>query len=220
MSPRREVIKVPEPQRMIQPINHMKVGYGYMNKKYVQQRIVVFRDGTAGKHFGADYWSADGDLTIWPSCNGIVVATSRGLKNDEDSTFGQSVVVLYPNVYNHRTKRFQSVAAAYFHMSKILVEPKQPVTTAVRLGIMGTTGLHSSGVHLHFQLDANVGDPLALPCINRTTMFHPAKRHTHLDPADFLHTKVTPPDSQTVVSAGEWWQGGGKRADWTFPIVR
>jgi len=205
---------------MIQPINHMKVGYGYMNKKYVQQRIVVFRDGTAGKHYGADYWSADGDTRIWPSCKGIVFATSYNLKNHEDSTFGQSIVVYYESAYNWRRRRFQPLLAYYFHLSEILVEPKEPVTTAKRLGIMGTTGLHSSGVHLHFQLDANVDDPLALPCINRTTMFHPAKRHTHLDPADFLYTKTSPPDLQTVASAGEWWQGGGKRADWTFPIVR
>ena len=74
-------------QKLIQPINKMVVGLAYKNSFYPK----VFHGFT---HFGADYW---GEYTVWASGNGVV------LKTGYDSTFGNTVIVRYDNVFIHKT---------------------------------------------------------------------------------------------------------------------
>ena len=75
-------------QKLIQPLNNMIVGFGYKNTYYP----TIFHNFT---HYGADYW---GDRTVFASGNGIVLNAGRC------STFGNSVVVRYDNVFTRLEK--------------------------------------------------------------------------------------------------------------------
>ena len=178
------------------------MGFAYKNSYYPKS----FHGFT---HYGADYW---GDRTVWASGKGTVLLTGN------DSTFGNTVVVRYDNVYVHKTGKVMDLIARYYHLSSIRCKAGQKVTKDTVLGITGSTGKYSTGIHLHLEFSTAVEDPFGVPGIYNTNLLHWAKDFT-LDPAFVLHTKPTIPDRQSVKSAGSGYQVGGKSEDWSFPTV-
>ena len=187
-------------QKLIQPLNNMIVGFGYKNTYYP----TIFHNFT---HYGADYW---GDRTVFASGNGIVLNAGRC------STFGNSVVVRYDNVFIHKTGETRDLIARYYHLSSIKCYIGQRVTKDTILGITGSTGKFSTGIHLHMEFSVDVNDPFGVPGIYNTNMFHWAKDKT-IDPAYILYTKPDAPDKQRFSSAGGIYKKGGKIEDWTLP---
>ena len=188
-------------QKLIQPINKMVVGLAYKNSFYPK----AFHGFT---HYGADYW---GESIVWASGDGVV------LKTGYDSTFGNTVVVCYDNVFIHKTGKVQSLVARYYHLSSIRCSEGQKINKDSVLGFTGNTGKYSNGVHLHLEFSTAVNDPYGVPGIYNTNMLHWAT-DTTIDPAHVLYTKSTAPDNQTLRSAGAYYKQGGKKEDWTFPI--
>ena len=188
-------------QKLIQPINKMVVGLAYKNSFYPK----VFHGFT---HFGADYW---GEYTVWASGNGVV------LKTGYDSTFGNTVIVRYDNVFIHNTGKVQSLIARYYHLSSIRCSEGEKIDKDSVLGFTGNTGKYSNGVHLHLEFSTAVNDPYGVPGIYNTNMLHWAT-DTTIDPAHVLYTKNSAPDNQTLRSASAYYKQGGKKEDWTFPI--
>lgn len=187
-------------QKLIQPLNKMVIGYGYKNANYPS-------DFHGFTHFGSDYW---GDSPVYASGVGVVIATGY------DSTFGNTVVVRYNNVFVHKTGEVQDVIARYYHLASILCTKGQQTTKDTKLGIPGNTGKFTNGVHLHMEFSYAVDDPFGVPRIYDTNMLH-WSRDTTMDPADILFTKKTAPDYQSAKSAGWYYKRGGKTADWAFP---
>lgn len=203
-------------QRLIQPINDMRVGMGFKSPLYKQRGIVKSGNGTHMDHFGADWWQAPGkSKVLWAMGNGTVIAA--GLC----STFGNSVVVRYNKCLNHRTGEVSDVIVRCFHMASIAVKKGQAVTTATKLGVIGCTGKFCNGVHVHIEIDTDVMDPLGVPAINPTNLFHWVSKNsvTIQDPAAWVHTKCSAPDNQSVASAGAWYRDAGRDGDCFFPCI-
>lgn len=203
-------------QRLIQPINHMLVGLGFKSPKYKQIGVVKAANGAHMDHFGADWWSGSDDRTLYAMGDGVVFAAGT------DSTFGNAVVVIYRGAWNHAEQQAHDVAVRCFHLAKIYVKAGQEVTKDTRLGIIGDTGKFCDGVHVHIEIDTDVGDPMGVPAINNTNMFHWVTKNsaTIQNPAHFVHTKITAPDLQVSHSAGEWYRDPGRDYDWHFPKTK
>lgn len=172
-------------------------------------------NGTHMDHYGADWWSFSDDRTLYAMGDGVVFAV--GL----DSTFGNVVVVIYWNALNHVTRRSHDVVARCFHLDKIYVKAGQMVTKDTRLGVIGDTGRYCDGIHVHIEIDTNVDDPMGVPAISNTNMFHWVTKNskTIQNPAHYVHTKISAPDLQVCHSAGDWYRDPGRDYDWHFPKV-
>jgi len=123
-------------QKLIQPINNMKITPGYMNTKYRS----VFRC----THFGHDAISIKGDRTVYASGDGNVIRCGM------DSICGNVVAIKYEKCLNENTGKSQDVIIRYFHLASISVKEGQAVTKDTKIGVMGKTGILSTGVHLHY----------------------------------------------------------------------
>lgn len=202
-------------QKLIQPINRMAVGMGFKSPLYLQRGIVKAGNGAHMEHYGADWWHVGSDKTLWAMGNGVVIAAGKC------STFGNSVVIRYDDVLNHWTGAVQDVIVRYFHMASIKVKKGQRVTKDTRVGVIGCTGKYCNGVHLHIEVSTDVSDPLGVPAIANTNMFHWVTKNTPYiqNPAAYVHTKTSGPDYQSVVSAGAWYRDAGRDYDYMFPQI-
>ena len=203
-------------QKLIQPMNHMLVGMGFKSPLYYQRGIVKTASGVHMEHYGADWWSATGDKVLWAMGDGVVLAAGR------DSTFGNAVVIRYNEAFNHRTGVCHDVIVRCFHLASIRVKPGDKVTKDTRVGVIGCTGKHCNGIHLHIEVSTDVDDPMGVPAIATTNMFHWVTKQTpHIqDPAAFVHTKISAPDNQIVKSAGSWYRDRGRDGDFRFPKIK
>jgi murein DD-endopeptidase MepM/ murein hydrolase activator NlpD len=85
-------------------------------------------------HYGTDINLETGDLVV--SCFDGMVRVARYFRG-----YGNCVIVRHPN----------GLETVYAHLSKMLVESGQKVTSGEVLGLGGNTG-RSSGSHLHFEI--------------------------------------------------------------------
>lgn len=203
-------------QKLIQPINEMRVGLGFLSPLYQQRGIVTLADGTKMPHYGVDWWQAqETSKDLYAMGNGEV------LRVGFDTTFGGTVVVRYNRCVNHRTGDITDLIVRCYHMASIYTRAGQRVTKDTVLGVIGATGKHANGVHVHLEVDLNVDDPFGVPGIANTNLLHwvTVKHLTVVDPAAYVHTKASAPDRQTCVSAGDWYRDAGRDADWTLPRI-
>ena len=107
-----------------------------MNTKYRS----VFRC----THYGHDAISIKGDRTIYASGDGKVIRCGM------DSICGNIVAIKYEKCLNEDTGKSQDVIIRYFHLASISVKEGQAVTKDTKIGVMGKTGILSTGVHLHY----------------------------------------------------------------------
>ncbi len=172
-------------QELILPNNNMRVTCSYKNKAYE----TTFKIGT---HYGTDF---SGSLQIWGSGNGEVIKTGY------DSCFGNFVVVKYPNVLNHKTKKILDVVFRYFHFNSVSVKTGDKITKDTKLGIMGSTGTYSSGIHCHLEADTDTRLWNYTPTLRGSTTFFQAGSRTNdttFNVMEVLHIKTSAPDNQVL----------------------
>lgn len=193
----QELSKMENSQKLILPVNTMKITCGYKNEKY---KSLVVNGLKMGTHYGVDYsFSKSAPIrTMWASGNGTVIAT--GL----DNCFGNFVVIRYDNVYNHKNGNVISIVMRYFHLNSIAVRPNQKVDKDTKIGIMGMTGTYATGVHCHMEADTD------LRYWNYTPSLKPGGSSSHFrggdrvndttfNPIEVLYIKKTAPDNQSCV---------------------
>lgn len=205
-----------KPQKLIQPINNMIVGLGFLSPKYKQYGVVTLSNGTKMEHFGVDWWQATGTpKTLYAMGNGEVLRTGN------DSTFGNIIVVRYNNCLNNKTNQIEDLIVRCYHLAQIRVVKGQKVTKDTILGVIGCTGRYCNGVHVHLEIDLNIDDPFGVPGITTTNLLHwvTVKKLTVVNPAEWVYTKVSLPDRQTTASAGTWYRDAGKDSDYIFPKI-
>ncbi len=173
-------------QKLIQPINKAKITAGYKNSKYKQK----FKS----THHGHDMISSNGSTTIYASGNGEVLAC--GL----DNVCGNVIAIKYCNCYNSNTKEYQDLVIRYFHLAKINVAKGDSVTKDTKIGVMGNTGLYTTGTHLHYEIDTDDRDKYACytPSISKNSNILKTGTASTINPAFVIHTKTSAPDNQSI----------------------
>lgn len=169
-------------QRLILPINKCTVTAGYRNKLY--------KSKFGFEHYGVDLIGAH---EIYACGSGIVLAVGY------DSIFGNTVIIKYPSVYIHDSGKMQDIVARCYHLSDIKVIKGQAVSKDTIIGIIGSTGKYSCGVHLHIEFDTdtvnyNYTAGLAID----GTLIKAGNANTIISPANVLYLKCTAPDNQTI----------------------
>lgn len=180
-------------QYLIQPVNHTVLSAGYLNTKY--QKKFGF------KHYGHDVYSNNSDLTVYASGDGKV------LECGYDSALGNIVVVRYNKAYNEKTKKYTDIIMRYYHLASISVSKHTIVTKDTKLGIMGNTGKYSTGIHLHYEIDTDTDYPCYSPTIGTSGTLIKAGTPTTVNPAYFIHTKISAPDKQTITYLADGYSG-------------
>lgn len=174
-------------QRLILPINSMRLTAGYKNANYRKQ--------FGYSHYGIDMTDkAKSDKTVWGSGDGRV--THCGWH----PSGGNVVVVVYRDC-ELTNGQVRDLAVRYYHLEKINVKVGQKITKDSRLGLYGNTGA-SSGAHLHIEIDTDVQYPNYTPQTSKSNDVLKAGSDSTINPVTALWVKKTSPDNQSVTNAG------------------
>lgn len=174
-------------QRLILPINSMRLTAGYKNANYRKQ--------FGYSHYGIDMTDkAKSDKTVWGSGDGRV--THCGWH----PSGGNVVVVVYRDC-ELTNGQVRDLAVRYYHLEKINVKVGQKITKDSRLGLYGNTGA-SSGAHLHIEIDTDVQYPNYTPQTSKSNNVLKAGSDSTINPVTALWVKKTSPDNQSVTNAG------------------
>ncbi len=180
-------------QRLILPINKTKLT--------ASMKTTAYKTRFGVEHYGVDMVSAEGNLTLWASGEGTVVAAGK------DSVVGNVVAVLYPGAVNHHTGKESNIIFRYYHLKEIMVQTGQTVDKDTTLGTYGNTGSLSTGAHLHLEADTDTAHPLYSPTVLRSSFLQGraagANDKTMSNPLDWLHRKSDKPDNQTFTTAND-----------------
>lgn len=186
---KKEVVDT-KAQKLILPINKCKLT--------ASKGTSAYRSRFGFEHYGVDMISLAGDRTVWGSGIGVVLACGN------DSLFGNTVIVKYTNVYNHKTGKTQDVIFRYFHGAKILCKKGDKVTKDTRLMMYGDTGKYNVGAHLHISADYDTKYYQYEPGISVSgTIIKKGTASTMLNPMDVLHCKVSAPDNQFITRSAD-----------------
>lgn len=130
-------------QKLIMPFARQMMLCGYKNAKY--------RSNWGYDHFGIDVSTIQGgagdDPTVYASGTGKVLAAGR------DNSLGYGLAVLYPDAYNHKTGKEQSLVARYMHLKSISVKAGDAVYAGKAMGVEGKEGTGDYHLHLEFDTD-------------------------------------------------------------------
>lgn len=174
-------------QKLILPINKMRLTAGYKNVNYKKQFGYT--------HYGVDCTDlTKKDTTIWASGKGEV--THTGWSNSG----GNVVIIVYKDCLL-TDGSVKDLTIRYFHLDKISVKVGQKVTKDSRIGYYGNTGA-SSGAHLHFEIDTDIKYPNYTPQIAKSNGVLKAGTDSTINPVKALYVKNTAPDYQSVSVAG------------------
>ena len=171
-------------QRLILPINSMRLTAGYKNANYRKQ--------FGYSHYGIDMTDkAKSDKTVWGSGNGEV--THCGWH----PSGGNVVVVVYRDC-ELTNGQVRDLAVRYYHLEKINVKVGQKITKDSRLGLYGNTGA-SSGAHLHIEWKKR---RMSAGRAGKSNNVLKAGSDSTINPVTALWVKKTSPDNQSVTNAG------------------
>jgi murein DD-endopeptidase MepM/ murein hydrolase activator NlpD len=131
-------------QKLILPYKSCKVVAGYKRPAY--------RSYWGYDHYGCDYVGV-GSLDIIASGNGTVLTAGY------DNNVGNTVCILYPDAYNHKTGKTQSLIARYMHLKSISVKVGQKLKAGDKIGVEGATGRGNWSSHLHIEFDTDTKWP-------------------------------------------------------------
>lgn len=147
-------------QKLVQPINNMRVTASPNNQAY--------KDKFGFWHYGLDCTDKNkSNLTVYASGNGEVVAKGY------DNACGNVVIINYPKVYNHKTKKYEDVVFRYFHLASTKVSIGQKVTKDTVIGTYGNTGKYGgTGLHLHLEADTDILHPRHTPTITGSNFLY------------------------------------------------
>ena len=130
-------------QYLTLPFNKQMMLCGYKNAEYKKY--------WGYNHFGIDIsaYQADktGDLTVYASGEGTVLAAGK------DSVLGYGLAILYPDCYNHKTGKTQSLTARYMHLKSISVKAGDKVKPGQAIATEGKEGTTDYHLHLEFDTD-------------------------------------------------------------------
>lgn len=201
-------------QKLVQPINNMKVTASKDNQAYANK--------FGFWHYGSDLTSIYGatNRTVYASGNGTVAAAGW------DYNAGYTVIVNYPQAYNHNTGKYQDVVARYFHLNSIAsgIKKGAKVTKDTVLGVYGGSGsgkMNKWDPHLHLEMDTDTKYPEYSPTFKGSTAIikgtsSGATAATMVNPLDYLHTKPSKPDNQTYTTTNDAYINSNDR---TLPTV-
>ena len=174
-------------QKLILPINKMRITAGYKNHQY--QKDFGFR------HFGSDCTDVNRkDYTVWASGNGEVVASGY------DNKTGHTVVIIYRDCLL-TDGRTMDIVQRMWHFDAVYVKKGQKVTKDTKIGKYGDTGAYASGKHLHHEYDSDVKYPCHSPSFAGNTSIIKAGTDSTLNPNKVLWVKKSAPDYQSVVGS-------------------
>ena len=162
----------------------MVVTCSYKNKLYEQKYKI-------GTHYGVDF---AGDRQMYASGNGIVLDCGY------DNCFGNFIIIKYDKAVNHKTNKYRDVIFRYFHLASLFITKGQQVNKDTKLGIMGTTGKYSDGIHCHLECDTDCRLKYCnyTPTLKGNTNRFKAGIDTTLNPMDYIHCEYTKPDNQKI----------------------
>lgn len=178
-------------QKLILPINQTKLTASWKTPQY-RQRFGF-------EHYGADLVSSLGQTLVYASGTGQVLLAGW------DSALGYSLVLQYDSAQNAQGQKAPLVCRM-FHFRSLLAKAGQPVTGDTPLGRYGSTGLYSTGAHLHMELDRDTAHPYYTPTLAGSTTLFRGRRQgatdaTMVNPMAWLWRKASPPDNQTYQTA-------------------
>ena len=174
-------------QKLILPINKMRVTAGYKNANY--------RKDFGYTHYGVDVTDKDRkDKRVWGSGNGEV--THAGWH----PSGGNVVVVVYKEC-EAKNGKWYDIAMRYYHLDSINVKVGQKITKDTVIGNYGNTG-SSSGAHLHIEVDRDIKYPNYTPQTSKSNSVLKSGTDSTLNPVDVLWCKTSAPDKQSVHNAG------------------
>lgn len=174
-------------QRLILPINAMRITAGYKSANYKKQFGYT--------HYGIDCTDkARTNTTIWGS--GVGKITHCGWH----PTGGNVVVAVYEDCLLPNGKT-SNIAMRYYHLDKIYVKAGDKITKDTKIGLYGNTG-SSSGAHLHIECDTDVKYPNYTPQTSKSNDVLKAGVDSTLNPVDVLWVKTSSPDNQSITNSG------------------
>lgn len=178
-------------QRLILPINKMRITAGYRNKEYEQ--LFGF------KHYGVDCTSTDSSTVIYGSGKGEVLC------HGFDPVCGNVLIVRYNSCIMRKEVDDEELVVKdlvirYFHLAKISVKIGDKVTKDTILGHYGSTG-YSTGPHLHIEIDEDVEYYAYSPTLSKNSRVILKGIDTTLNPTKVIHIKTSHPDNQCVVNS-------------------
>lgn len=164
-------------QKLLMPFAGQMMLCGYKNARY--------KAYWGYDHFGIDVSTIQGgagdDPTVYASGEGKVLAAGR------DNSLGYGLAVLYPDVYNHKTGKVQSLVARYMHLKSISVKAGDAVNAGKALGVEGREG--TGDYHLHLEFDADVTPAYAVwsPQVSGGHTFWKKGTDSTVNPSFVLH---------------------------------
>ena len=140
------------PQKLILPINAMKMTAGYLNKKYLSQ--------FGYNHYGIDATSTAANFQIQAIGTGTVFSCGRDgtTLTGPSSRLGNCIVLIYKDVQCNDGK-IRDLACRIFHLDKITCKAGDKVQAGTVIGNYGNTGANSTGAHLHIEFDTDIKYP-------------------------------------------------------------
>lgn len=174
-------------QKLIFPINKMRLTAGYKNVNY--------RTQFGYTHYGVDCTDLGrSDFRIWGSGNGEV--THAGWSNS-----GGNVVIVVYRECEMKDGSVKNLTMRYYHLKDINVKVGQKITKDTRIGHYGNTGA-SSGAHLHLEIDTDIRYPNYTPQISSHSGVLKSGTDSTVNPCTALWCKTTYPDYQSLHNAG------------------
>lgn len=181
-------------QKLILPIQKALITAGYQNTAY--------RNKFGFSHYGMDLISVVQERQVCAGGSGTVLLT--GL----DSTLGNVLIVVYPQVYNHQTGATADLVLRYYHLDSVAVKAGDAVLCGATLGRYGNTGRYSAGAHLHIEADYDVKNFAYSATVGRSgTMIKAGTVQTMCHPANVLHIKATSPEGQSCLGSNASFGG-------------
>lgn len=187
-------------QRLILPINDAKLTASWKTDAYKNRFGFV--------HYGIDLVSTVGNTTVYAMGECIVLGAGY------DNVFGNSIVIKYPEVYNHKTQTYHDLIVRYNHFASINVKKGEEIKNNSAgviekvIGQYGATGQYVSGAHLHLEVDTDTQWPFFTPSLSvQSTLFKGTKFNandkTMSNPLDWIYCKADAPDKQTWTTAND-----------------
>jgi hypothetical protein len=184
-------------QKLILPYKSCKVVAGYKRPAY--------RSYWGYDHYGCDYVGVS-NLDIIASGNGTVLTAGY------DNNVGNTVCILYPDAYNHKTGKTQSLIARYMHLASITVKVGQKLKAGDKIGVEGATGRGNWSSHLHIEFDTDTKWPNYSPQVAGANLIKKGIDST-VNPSHLWHRGA----GQSISNYGT--PNYTVKEDWTLPAL-
>ena len=172
-------------------------------------RLETWNGNVERMHNGVDL-TGTSDTPIYAIADGIVIQANNGGQYCSADQCGNWVSIQHEGTVAGKT----GITSSYLHLSKIEIKNADTIKQGQLIGYMGTTGM-STGVHLHFQLDAD-GRFGANPIDPTTIVGLPSEGETKELTGDIVEGSVTTPVEDTPASES---YDGKINMEWKNPLV-